>query len=198
LKEFRIGQRLRHARENTQLSLQELSTRTGLSKGFLSKVERNETTPSIPSLISIAEAVGISMEELFRKPETTLVRASDRPTVTLPDKFVVDTLLTSITEKRVAVIETVASNNGSGGDQLYSIPSDCEVCYVIQGQIEINLDGDLYSLSAGDSLTFNAKIPHTWRSVSKTSPAKILWIVAPAMPDPLFYANVPERTQDLK
>jgi transcriptional regulator with XRE-family HTH domain len=78
---LRIGARLRHARETARMSLADVSSRAGVTKGFLSRVERDEASPSVASLVSICDAVGLSMADLFTTPRTTLVRAAERPSL---------------------------------------------------------------------------------------------------------------------
>jgi quercetin dioxygenase-like cupin family protein/DNA-binding phage protein len=186
----RLGARLRHAREQRQLSLGDVSERTGLSRGFLSRVERDKTSPSVTSLVSVCEAISLPLERLFATPSVTVVRASDRPTATLPGAAVVDTLITPAHESHVTVVETLAAQGGSGGDGYYTIPSECEVCYVLEGTIELEVDGEVFALARGDAVTFGATVPHTWRNTSATE-ARIVWVIAPALPDPRGQADVP-------
>jgi quercetin dioxygenase-like cupin family protein/DNA-binding phage protein len=179
-----LGARLRHAREQRQLSLGDVAGRTGLSRGFLSRVERDMTSPSVASLIAMCEAISLPMERLFAAPRVTVVRAADRPKATLPGAAVVDTLITPAHESHVTVLETIAAPGGSGGTALYTLPSECEVCYVLQGAIELDIDGEVFALRRGDAVTFGATMPHTWRNASATSEARIVWVIAPALPDP--------------
>jgi transcriptional regulator with XRE-family HTH domain len=182
----RFGARLRHAREASRLSLAELAARSGVTKSFLSRVERDETSPSVASLLGICDALGLSMADLFQTPNTTLVRSSDRPKIDdLPKAAdVVDTLITPPGERHVTVIETTVAPGGSGGAVMYTIPSECEVCFILQGTIEMQVEDRLFTLERGDALTFGAAVPHTWRNPSTDSGARILWILAPALPDP--------------
>lgn len=181
---IRLGARLRHAREQRRLSLAEVSSRTGLSKGFLSRVERDQTSPSVSSLLAVCEAVSLPMERLFATPPVSLVRAADRPQADLPGAAVVDTLITPPHESRVTVLETLAAPGGSGGEELYSLPSECEVCYVLEGAIELDVEGTTYTLERGDAITFGAAVPHTWRNVAGEGTSRICWVIAPALPDP--------------
>jgi quercetin dioxygenase-like cupin family protein len=186
----RLGARLRHAREQRQLSLGDVSERTGLSRGFLSRVERDKTSPSVASLVSVCEAISLPLARLFATPSVTVVRASDRPTATLPGAAVVDTLITPAHEPHVTVVETLAAPGGSGGEGYYTIPSECEVCYVLEGTIDLEVDGEVFALARGDAVTFGATVPHTWRNTSATE-ARIVWVIAPALPDPRGQADVP-------
>ena len=182
----RIGARLRHARESSRLSLADVATRSGVTKSFLSRVERDEASPSVASLVAICEAIGLSMADLFAMPQTTLVRRSARPSLAgLPKAAdVIDTLITPEQERHVTVLETAVAPGGSGGEALYTLPSECEVCFVLEGRVEIDVEGDLFELEAGDALTFGAGVPHTWRNGAADAGARLLWILAPGLPDP--------------
>src|SRR5581483_2368438 len=181
---IRFGARLRHAREASRLSLGEVAARSGVTKSFLSRVERDMTSPSVASLVCICDALGVSVADLFRTPETTLVRRADRPRIAdLPKAAdVVDTLITPADERHVTVLETAAAPGGSGGATLYTLPSECEVCFVLHGSVEIQVEDQHFTLQAGDALTFGAAVPHSWKALSDG--ARILWILAPGLPDP--------------
>ena len=180
----RFGARLRHAREASRLTLAEAAARSGVTKSFLSRVERDITSPSVASLVGICEAVGLAVADLFTTPQTTLVRRADRPPLTEFPKAheVIDTLITPHNERHVTVLESVVPEGGSGGDVLYTLPSECEVCFVLDGTVEVLVGDESFALEEGDALTFGADVPHTWRALS--SGARILWIIAPALPDP--------------
>jgi transcriptional regulator with XRE-family HTH domain len=186
----RLGARLRHARERRRLSLGDVSDRTGLSRGFLSRVERDKTSPSVASLVSVCEAISLPLERLFATPSVTLVRASDRPTAVLPGAALVDTLITPAHELHVTVVETLAAPGGSGGEEYYTLPSECEVCYVLDGTIELDVDGEVFALARGDAVTFGATVPHTWRNPSPDAEACVVWVIAPALPDPRSQADI--------
>ena len=180
-----IGPRLRRAREARRLSLGDVASRTRLTKGFLSRVERDEASPSVNSLIRICRAIGLSTADLFQEPTTTIVRAAERPALAgLPGSSVVDTLITPVAERHVTVLESAVAAGGSGGDALYAMPSECEVCYVVEGAVEVVLEQERIELAAGDAVTFGAGMPHTWRNLSNDAGARLLWILAPALPDP--------------
>ncbi|HEY2789207.1 MAG TPA: cupin domain-containing protein [Gaiellales bacterium] len=187
---LRLGARLRHAREQRQLSLGDVSERTGLSRGFLSRVERDKTSPSVASLVAVCEAISLPLERLFGTPSVAVVRAADRPTAVLPGRAVVDTLITPAHESHVTVVETLAAPGGSGGEQYYTLPSECEVCYVLEGTIELEVDGEAFALARGDAVTFGANVPHTWRNPSRSAEARVVWVIAPALPDPRGQAGV--------
>jgi transcriptional regulator with XRE-family HTH domain len=181
----RIGAQLRHAREASRLSLADVAARSGVTKSFLSRVERDAASPSVATLVAICDAVDLSMADLFATPQTTLVRKSARPSLRgLPKAAdVIDTLITPKQERHVTVLETAVAPGGSGGSERYTLPSECEVCFVLEGRVEIDVQGEIFELEAGDALTFGAAVPHTWRNVGPAG-ARVLWILAPGLPDP--------------
>jgi transcriptional regulator with XRE-family HTH domain len=180
----RFGARIRHAREAGRMSLGEVADRSGVTAGFLSRVERDMTSPSIASLVAICDAVGISLPDLFQTPRTTLIRREERPRLKdLPGtREVLDTLITPPDERHVTVLESVISAGASGGE-LYTMPSECEVCFVLEGTIEVEVEDQRFVLRRGDALTFGAAVPHSWSAVDEDG-VRVLWILAPALPDP--------------
>jgi transcriptional regulator with XRE-family HTH domain len=181
-----LGARLRHAREASRMTLGDVALRSGVTKSFLSRVERDETSPSVASLVGICDALGLTMAELFAVPRTTLVRRADRPRVEdLPKaRDVVDTLITPAHDRHVTVLESAVAPGASGGDVLYTLPSEAEVCFVLEGTVEVRVEGEAFRLEEGDALTFGAAVPHTWRNADARAGARVLWILAPALPDP--------------
>ena len=62
-----IGKKLKELRQQNDLTLEDLASRSELTKGFLSQVERNLTTHSIPTLADILEALGTNLSEFFHE-----------------------------------------------------------------------------------------------------------------------------------
>jgi transcriptional regulator with XRE-family HTH domain len=191
----RFGAQLRHARETNRLSLGDLAERCGVTASFLSRVERDETSPSVASLVAICDALGLPIAELFTVPQTTLVRRDDRALLAqLPSSDeVIDTLITPAWERHLTVLETVAGPGGSGGEALYTMPSQTEVCFVLEGSVEVVVGDERVTLEEGDALTFGAASAHTWRNAGGRRGARILWILAPGIPDPQGEATATRR-----
>ena len=56
---------------------------------------------------------------------------------------------------------------------------------MLEGAIELDVDGALLRMERGDAATFGAAVPHTWRNLSGDEIARVVWVIAPALPDPL-------------
>ena len=126
------------------------------------------------------------MADLFAAPRRRWSATPTGPSLDgLPKSAdVVDTLITPPRERHVTVLESTVAPRASAGEQLYTLPSECEVCFVLEGEVDVDVDGERFRLGPGDALTFGAAVPHTWRNASDARGARILWILAPALPDP--------------
>ncbi|MBS3809743.1 MAG: helix-turn-helix transcriptional regulator, partial [Desulfobacterales bacterium] len=80
--ELAIGEKIRHMRQSKNLSLEELAEKTGLSKGLLSQIEREQISPPISTLLKVAASLGTDISFFFQEetesPRTSLVRSNER------------------------------------------------------------------------------------------------------------------------
>ena len=176
--EVRLGLRLRAARERQGLSLREVARRTGLSPSFLSQVERDQVTPSIASLKQLATALGERVGVLLADPapEGLVLRRGDRPAWALA---------------RVHY-EQLAPNDGRlmqpqllrfepGGDlgEHPVVHDGEEFGLVLSGRVECFVGEQSFVLEEGDSVYFDARLPHRTRNTAAT-PSVYLLVVTPA------------------
>ena len=92
--EAHIGARLRTARQAAGLTLAAVAEQAGLTKGFLSRLERDEVSPSVASLVTVCGVLGIGVGTLFEAPETSLVRAGEAPPINFGGRGLHESLLT--------------------------------------------------------------------------------------------------------
>ena len=175
-----IGARLRSARQARGLTLQAVADATGLNKGFLSRLERDEVSPSVASLVSVCEVIGVRVGELFEPPSTSLVRASEGRPINFGGRNVREFLLTPGTQGHLQVIHSILEPGGEGGAELYTLDCEVEFVYVVRGDLEISLATESVLLSAGDAFTFPGREPHTWSNARKDEECEVLWVLAPA------------------
>lgn len=175
-----IGSRLRAARQAQQLTIDEVATITGLTKGFLSRVERDITSPSVASLITLCDVLSISVGSLFEQADVALVRAGEGPRINLGGVDTVERLLTPRNEARLQVVRSEIASGGHGGEQLYSVNADIDVVHVLRGSIAVRFSDGEWELGEGDSLTFAGREPHSWHVLSDDG-ATLIWVLAPAL-----------------
>lgn len=175
-----IGGRLRAARAARGLTLNDVAGAAGLTKGFISRLERDEVSPSVASLVAVCEVLGIRVGELFESPATSVVRAAEGRRINFGGREVEEFLLTPSNQGDVQVIRSVMEPGGTGGDELYTLACNTEFVYVVRGSLVVTLATGSVQLSAGDAFTFPGREPHTWQNASDAEPCEVLWVLAPA------------------
>lgn len=173
-----VGARLRNARQERRYTLDQVAQLSGMTKGFLSRVERDITSPSVASLVTLCHVLQIDVGSLFTAPRTILVRLDEATVVDLGGVGIDERLVTASDERAVQVVRSVVQPGGHGEEEPYSLDCEIEVCHVVAGAIEITLHDEHHTLAAGDTLTFSGREPHTWRNVSDTE-AVVLFVLLP-------------------
>jgi len=185
----RIGAQLRAARLAARMSMAEVAEQAGLTKGFVSKLERDLANVSVASLIRLCDALGISVGSLFQAPKGEVVRRDARPRINFGGRKMTEYLLTPSGEKRVQAILSDIEPGGGSGDDSYALPADVEFVYVLAGQLQVAVAGEQVTLEQGDAFTFPAGTPHTFRAPPQAGRTQVLWVVSPALPDAPLYTN---------
>src|ERR687898_2653438 len=126
----RIGSRLRAARRARGMTIAELASAAGLSNGFISLLERDETNASVATLLRICELLGVRIGSLFEQPRTSLVRKRDREVVNFGGFGVEDVVLTPRWERSLEVIESTVEAGGRGGDEEHTVEGRPELMFV--------------------------------------------------------------------
>lgn len=178
--EVRIGARLRAARQAHGFTLDQLAGAAGLTKGFLSRVERDETSLSVASLITLCEVMSLDVGSLFSLPEVALVRRDSAPAINLGGTGVDERLMTPRGQSRLQLVHTTAEPGATGGSALYTINCELEVVYVLSGAVDLVFSDRRERLTAGDSLTFPGGEPHSWVNASASRRAQLIWVLVPA------------------
>ncbi len=179
-RDARVGSRLRAARKAHGYTLDQLAAASGLTKGFLSRVERDETSPSVASLLTLCEVMSVDIGSLFTAPDVQLVRRSEAPAINLGGTGVTERLMTPRRQSRLQLVHSTIEPGGSGGSEPYTLNCEVEVVVVLKGAIELVFSDRRQRVSAGDALTFSGGEPHTWVNASTSRGAEVVWVMVPA------------------
>lgn len=174
-----IGSRIRAARQAQRLTIEHVADATGLTKGFLSRVERDLTSPSVASLVTLCQVLSIAVGDLFAVPETHLTRRDGGPRISLGGEGIVERLLTARSERRLQLIHAEIAPHGRGESELYAVDCEVDVLHIVSGQLTLIMTNESFDLQAGDTLSFPGREPHTWIN-STDQPVQALWILVPA------------------
>lgn len=181
---LQIGAKLKMVRKAHRLSMRDLAARVGCSESLISKIENDRLTPSLPTLHRLAAELGTTIGRLFAdsNPTSDLVtRNGHRATLNLD--AIGRIAGTGIRLEAVAVngdllyssIHVIDAGGSSGG---FIEHIGEELGYVLEGQVEITVDGKPHMLFQGDSIFFPSNLPHGYRNPGDQV-AKILWINTP-------------------
>jgi transcriptional regulator with XRE-family HTH domain len=177
-----VGTRVKSLREAMDLSLRDLSERSGVSAPMLSQVERGDTSPTLAVAQKIAAGLDLTLSQLLRLDEdrhVVVVRARDRRTRRRRGHKV-EELTPPLPGQRSDVSEhTLAPGAATGApdDPPMHEPGSRETAVVIAGTVELFIDGQRHELGEGDSVTFDADLPHHFENNS-SSEARLIAVVA--------------------
>ncbi len=178
----RIGQRLNAVRRSQRRTLEEVARSSGLTKGFLSKIERDLASASVAALLRICGTLGIPLASLFGSDSSgQVVRDGHYPPIDFGGQDLAEFLLTPAGERRIQVIISEISPGGGSGAEGYSLPAEVEFVFVISGALDVGFADDTVHLDAGDALTFDPATSHTFRAAATDRPTKVMWVIAPGL-----------------
>lgn len=176
-----VGAKLRAARQAAGFTISDLARLSGLSKGFVSKVEREDTSPSVRTLMDLCGILEITVGSLFEEPETDLVRRREQPIVSrVIEGDLSEWLVTPRSLSNVQVIHAIIGPGASAGDELFSVRCQVEIAYVLAGELLVKFANRRRLVTEGESLTFPGLEPHSYENASAEAPAEVIWILAPA------------------
>jgi transcriptional regulator with XRE-family HTH domain len=173
-----IGEKLRGCRKQKGLSLDELSSRTGFSKSFLSQIENGKNSPSIASLKKIADALCVSIGEMFDTGHTgkvCFVKKADRRL--MHGKGVEFAFVSSRVAGRKMEVILTSIEPGGQSEGMYTHEGE-EFGTVIEGSLVLELDGTEYLMEEGDTIYFSSTIPHRFWNTG-VSTARTIWVITP-------------------
>jgi transcriptional regulator with XRE-family HTH domain len=178
----RLGARVRALREGMDLSLRDLASRAGVSAATLSQVERGESSPSIAVAARIAEGLELSLSQLLRLDEgrNVVVVRGGSGRRTERSGHAVEELTPPLPGQRADVsLHVLAAGAATGGadDPPIHEPGSRETIVVLEGEVELVVDGSPDRLARGDSATFDADLPHHLHNPGP-EPARLLAVVA--------------------
>jgi len=177
-----VGERVRALREAMGLSLRDLAERSGVSAPMLSQVERQETSPTIAVAAKIAAGLELSLSQLLRLDEgehVTISRSGRRRRFERGGhRF--EELTPPLPGQRADVsLHTLKPGAATGGsdDPPMHEPGSRETAVVLGGTLALVVDGSRHELRDGDSVTFDADLPHHFENEGE-EPTRFLAVIA--------------------
>jgi transcriptional regulator with XRE-family HTH domain len=178
-----IGARLRTARLEQGLTLQQLAERVGLTKGFISLLERGDASASVGSLMKLCAGLGITMGSLFEALEPAVpdvVRRGEARSASLGGDGVAAQVVTPADERRFSLVRCRLEPLAATGVELYAHAGDVGLAHVVSGVLEAQSENGSVLLKRGDSLRYSPTTLHSWRNPSPHNSTLVLFVDLPS------------------
>jgi len=177
----RLGALLRASRAD-RFTVEELAERAGLSAGLISQIERGIGNPSFATLMRLSQALELPLAAMFSGPDSgesqMLVRKDERKRMASPGDGVVHEMLVPNSNRRLGLISTTLPPGFSNEDSPYSHQGE-EIVLLVHGRLHADIGGREFDLEAGDTLSFEADLPHAWVNAT-ARPVTMLAISTPS------------------
>ncbi|HEX3733596.1 MAG TPA: XRE family transcriptional regulator [Solirubrobacterales bacterium] len=177
-----VGPRIKALRDAMGLSLRDLAERSGVSAPMLSQVERGETSPTLAVAAKIATGLELTLSQLLRLDEgqhVAVSRASGRRHYERGGhRF--EELTPPLPGQRADVsLHVLAPGASTGGraDPPMHEPGSRETAFVLAGTLALIVDGSRHELGEGDSVTFDADLPHHFENDGE-EPTRFVAVIA--------------------
>ncbi len=174
-----IGKKIRQLRLQNDLTLEDLASRSELTKGFLSQLERNLTSPSISTLEDILEALGTNLSEFFREEEEEQIVFTQKDFfVDTQDEYQIEWIVPNAQKNEMEPILLTLPPKGKSLEMVSHLGE--EFGYVLKGSVTLVRDNKKYKLKAKDTFYMSGKTSHYLYNHGN-SEALILWVTNPPM-----------------
>lgn len=173
-----IGKKIKRLRILNNLTQEELASRCDLTKGYISQLENDLTSPSIATLVDILEVLGTNLNEFFSSDTV-----SEKIIFTKEDYFSKDYdygsitwLVTNAQKNEIEpILLTLYPNQSTPVD--YPHEGE-EFGYVIEGTILVCLENNKFKCKKGETFYYESSKMHYLKNISKSN-AKVIWISSP-------------------
>ena len=185
-----LGPRLRQARERKGLTVRGLARYAGVSPSLVSQIERGRVMPSVGTLYTIANQLELVVDDLFRDASAPrgargkisgdasdpVQKAQNRRTIRLAEGVRWERL-TPLPDPELEFLYVVYDVGAASGDEDSLIRHDGrEYAYMMSGRLGLRIGFEEFELGPGDSITFDAQMPHRLWTIGKTR-AEAIWVV---------------------
>ena len=161
-----VGARLKELREARNISMRSLAAKSGLSANALSMIERGKTSPSVSTLYKLADALGISITSFFgtssEKKQVVFIKSDERARFGFT-RGVFEALGGEQFTGRVEPFMLTLESSASSGPHAMTHTGH-EFVFCLRGELDYQVEKEIFHLSAGDSLLFAAHLKHKWKN----------------------------------
>ena len=172
-----IGAKIKRIRLSNQLTLEELANRSELTKGFLSQLERDLTSPSVATLENILEALGTNLKDFFSEDEDEqIVFSKDDFFENIQDDYKISYIIPNAQKNDM---EPILIELEKDKQSMIIAPHEGqEFGYVVQGRVKLMNGDEEYEVKKGETFYLKGNLPHYIVNKHDTL-AKVIWVSTP-------------------
>ncbi|EPF1376339.1 helix-turn-helix domain-containing protein [Pseudomonas aeruginosa] len=172
------GLRIKYLRKKKGLSLQQVADHIGRSIGFVSQIERGISRPSIEDIGAIAQLLEVDYLSFFTTEQETpthpvVVRRKERSALDYRGGIKDQLLSPDISGKFHMLLTEIAPGASSSDDLMQDVGEQGGL--ILEGELELNIDGDVVLLTKGDSFQFTSSTPHSYINKGEKA-TKVMWV----------------------
>ncbi|NMC14280.1 MAG: cupin domain-containing protein [Chloroflexi bacterium] len=176
-----IGQRLREIRSERGISIRELARKSKLNVNTVSAIENGKNSPNVETLQQLAFALGIHIAAFFEdntpNKKIAYYQLNQRPRIAFAHGVLED-LSAGMSARGIEAFLVMLKPHSNSGDNLM-VHTGREVIFCLEGQLTYTIEDQVFLLNPGDSLFFEAHLPHRWQNNGAT-PTRSLLVICPA------------------
>jgi len=190
--DMEIGTKLKDIRLKKRITLQQLSQKSGVSVGQLSQIERGISTPIFTNLMEIVKALDINFTKLLDEDDgfgntqsikenhnlsscISVTRSNERTKILMPFGACLELLAPIHNQKIEFICLTYPAGTKVGKLDTHE-GEECGI--VLEGKFKGTIGDQEIILEAGDSISYDSNIPHTWEAIGDTE-VKAIWAITP-------------------
>jgi transcriptional regulator with XRE-family HTH domain len=188
LKRYDIGSKIRALRVKKKLGLAQLGEHTGLSPALLSKIERGNLFPTLPTLLRIAMVFGVGLDHFFveteERPLVAVTRKQDRlrlpnrPAEETPSYFF-ESLDFAVPDRKFDIYYAEFQRSAKPSDPHQH--AGAEFIYVVNGGLVVSISGKDVVLREGDAVQFDSSVAHSYRLDDPRKSASVIVVIMPEL-----------------
>ena len=178
-----VGNIIKKFRTEMKMTLLELSRKSGVALATLSRIENGRMTGTLKSHINIANALEVSLPELYKnlgasKKQVEVHTRTAGTDVVLHDKRLSSEILASKVSNKKMMPVMIKIGKGSATHKEETRPGIEKFLYILDGKLEASIGEETYSLTKGDTLYFESSLPHHFKNTGKGE-ARLLVVTCP-------------------
>ena len=176
-----VGLKIRALRNEKGFSLKALAERSGLNINTLSLIENSKSSPSVSTLQQLAKALEVPITAFFESEpiikQVVFTDHNQRPGATFSNAFM-QNLGKDLKDNSVQPFIVILKPGAGSGEQMI-VHTGHEFVYCLSGKIVYKIEKDEYTLSQGDSIVFEAHLPHKWQNIHDDE-SQLILVLYPA------------------